>query len=124
MRNQLFRAVLCGACIVMAPSVMAQKSPRTKQEITHLLDAVGNPACKFERNGTWHDPQAAKSHLQDKYHYLAKKHLVSTAEDFIQGAATASSMSGRAYRVRCNGGPAVDSGPWLTDELRRFRGTK
>lgn len=124
MRKQLFSAVLLGACMAVAPCVMAQQSPRTKQEITHLLDAVGHPGCKFERNGTWHDPQAARSHLQDKYNYLEKKHLVSSAEDFIKGAATASSMSGRAYRVRCDGGPAVDSGPWLTDELRRYRASK
>lgn len=98
MTNQLFRAAVFGAWMASAPCAMAQQSPRTKQEITHLLDAVGHPGCKFERNGT--------------------------AKDFIQRGATASSLSGKAYRVRCDGGPAVDAGPWLTDELRRYRGRK
>ncbi|QAY94271.1 hypothetical protein CUN63_26435 [Pseudomonas sp. ACM7] len=59
-------------------------------------------------------------HLEKKLNYLVGKNMVSSAEDFIDLAATKSSMSGRAYEVRCPRGVQPAS-TWLKTELQRQR---
>ncbi|BBN55541.1 hypothetical protein TRE132_36660 [Pseudomonas chlororaphis subsp. aurantiaca] len=46
--------------------------------------------------------------------------MVSSAEDFIELAATKSSMSGKAYEVHCPTGSQPASS-WLKTELQRQR---
>ncbi len=48
----------------------------------------------FQRNGSWYDGSDARAHLQRKYDYLLKKGMVDSAEQFIERAASQSSMSG------------------------------
>lgn len=86
-----------------------------------MLTYLDRSGCEFFRNGTWHDAHQAREHLEMKYNYLSKKNLVHSAEDFIARAATASSMSGQAYHVRCGGGSPVNGADWLREELSRFR---
>jgi len=99
----------------------ADPSPDAKREIDHLLDHLGQSGCDFNRNGTWYGAAAARSHLQTKLEYLSRRGLVSTAEEFIDRAASVSSVSGKPYQVRCGGGEAVPSKQWLQAELLRFR---
>jgi Family of unknown function (DUF5329) len=111
----------------LATSLLAWSGPLQKQtqsEVTHLLTYLDRSGCEFFRNGTWHDAHQARDHLEMKYTYLLKKDLVHSADDFIAGAATASSMSGQAYQVRCGDGAAVPSAAWLRAELSRFRKAK
>jgi hypothetical protein len=82
---------------------------------------VARADCQFNRNGTWYRGPAARAHLKQKFDYLARRNQVPTAEAFIERAATASSISGTAYQVRCGNGAATASGPWLSAELRRYR---
>jgi Family of unknown function (DUF5329) len=98
-----------------APPVMAQT------EINHLLEFVGSSGCEFYRNGSWYDSKGAQAHLRSKYQWLAARDQINTAEDFIEKAATRSSLSGQPYEVRCGGGEAVTSNRWLHDELMRYR---
>jgi hypothetical protein len=56
-----------------------------------------------------------------KYRYLLDKGLVSSAESFIERAASKSSLSGTAYQVQCDHGKPVESGTWFSAELARFR---
>lgn len=90
-----------------------------QQEIDHLLRYVENSGCEFQRNGSWYDSQRALSHLRSKYAFL--RNSVRTSEDFIDIAASSSSLTGQPYRVRCGSGSAVLSAQWLQDELLRFR---
>ncbi|EOZ0481116.1 DUF5329 family protein [Pseudomonas aeruginosa] len=48
------------------------------------------------------------------------KDLVASSEDFIERAATQSSLSGKPYQVRC-AGQTRNSADWLNQELRRLR---
>jgi hypothetical protein len=41
--------------------------------------------------------------------------------DFIEEAATKSSMSGRPYLMRCAGGAPVTTNQWLREALERYR---
>lgn len=90
-------------------------------EVSVLLDYIDGSGCEFYRNGTWHDSKAAQAHLRDKYNYLAARDQIDTTEDFIDKAATKSSLSGQAYLVKCYGGAPVTSSQWLFDELVRLR---
>ena len=84
------------------------------------MDSLAKSGCQFQRNGDWHDAAAARAHLQRKYDYLLKKNMVDTSEQFIQRAASQSSLSGRAYRVKC-AGKEQDAAAWFGEQLQRLR---
>jgi hypothetical protein len=90
-------------------------------EISYLLSTLGASGCEFYRNGSWYDSQTAKAHLQDKYARLLAGDRIRTAEDFIDLAATRSSLSGEAYAVRCGKEASVSSSSWLYGLLLQYR---
>jgi hypothetical protein len=90
-------------------------------EISYLLNAMGASGCAFYRNGSWYDSQTAQAHLQGKYARLLALDRIKTAEDFIDQAATRSSLSGKAYAVRCGQEASVSSSSWLYGLLLRYR---
>lgn len=96
-----------------APGAVASK------EIDHLLTFIGNAKCTFIRNGSDYTSAEGKDHIAMKYNKIKDK--VTTTEDFIRYAATESSMSGKAYKVRCAGTPELTSADWLKAELAKFR---
>jgi hypothetical protein len=101
----------------------AGPSPAARAEIAHLFAFLEDSGCAFHRNGSWFGSREAGAHLGRKYAYLLERGLVSSAEDFIERAATRSSISGEPYRVRC-GAKTVESGPWLREELLKYRATQ
>lgn len=118
------RAITAGLLIVLSASTAhATPSAQAKREIQGLMDALSASSCEFQRNGTWHGRDEARKHLQRKYDYLLKKNLVDTAEQFIERAASKSSLSGRAYQVRCPGQPAQPAAAWFTARLETLRGS-
>jgi Family of unknown function (DUF5329) len=98
--------------------------PIASTEINYLLDFVDRSGCKFYRNGTWYDSHRAQSHLRAKYDYLVARGRIKSAEDFIDQAATQSSVSGEAYQIRCEAGPALPSNRWLRTALSDYRSSK
>ena len=104
----------------MVLDVQAQTPPQATQEINSLLDFVEHSECRFVRNGSEYPGAEARVHLQKKLTYLEDRNKVNSAEDFIELAATQSSMSGRAYEVRCPAGVQPAS-LWLKTELQRQR---
>jgi hypothetical protein len=120
LRNVLLLSLLAISSLAGA----ATPSANAQAEIAHLLSYLETSRCEFYRNGSWHDPQEARAHLEKKKNYLMKRSLIGSAEDFIEKAATASSVSGEKYQVRCRPNPAVPSGEWLRAELERFRAAR
>jgi len=102
-----------------AVDAAAQPSAGAVQEIDHMLSYVAGSGCGFFRNGSWYDAQRALDHLRTKYDYLRSG--ITSSEEFIERAATKSSLSGQPYLVRCGAGTPVASGTWLMDELARYR---
>jgi Family of unknown function (DUF5329) len=98
-----------------APPAVAQT------EINYLLGSIDRSGCEFYRNGTWHDSKKAHAHLRYKYEMLATREQINTAEDFIEKAATKSSLSGQPYEIRCSGGEAATTNQWLHDVLAPYR---
>lgn len=106
--------------IAMMTDVQAQTSPQAAQEIKSLLDFVEHSECLFVRNGSEYPGSRARAHLEKKLNYLEGKNMIGSAEDFIDLAATKSSMSGTLYEVRCPAGVQPAS-LWLKTELQRQR---
>jgi len=106
------------------PAAHAAPPSIAAAEINYLLDFIDRSGCKFFRNGSWYDSHRARSHLRDKYNYLAAHDHLKTAEDFIEQAATRSSMSGIEYQIQCEAGPAVPSSRWLRTALVEYRRAK
>ena len=120
-------AIVILACMVALTPAIGRAAPplapppAAAAEINFLLSAMGTSGCEFYRNGTWHDAHQAQAHLNEKYQWLLARNRVKTAEDFIELAATRSSLSGKEYAVRCAGEAPVSSKNWLTEQLRRYR---
>ncbi|WP_426209927.1 DUF5329 domain-containing protein [Massilia sp. TWP1-3-3] len=109
---------------ILAANMAVAATPEiTKAEVAHLLGAVEQSQCRFNRNGSWYDAKSAKKHLASKYEYLDKKDMLPTAESFIKLGASTSSSSGKAYMMACEGQQPVTSAVWLIEELNRYRKT-
>jgi len=107
--------------LIQSPCAQAAPTASAVDEVNYLLGFIGRSGCKFFRNGSWYDSHRAQSHLRDKYNYLAAHGRIKTADDFIEQAATRSSMSGIEYQIQCEAGPAVPSNRWLRTALLEYR---
>jgi len=103
------------------PAARAAAPSAAQIEINHLLGLIEQSGCEFFRNGTWYDAQRAQAHLRAKYEILAADGQIKTAEDFIEKAASNSSMSGRPYQIRCAGAAAMTTNQWFSAALTRLR---
>lgn len=121
-KDMFQKALLLGALFVVSMQACAAPSPTAKREIARLMDALSHSGCQFQRNGSWYGAAEARAHLQRKYDYLLKKDKVDTAEQFIERAASQSSMSGRAYRVKCQG-REQEASAWFGVQLQKLRST-
>lgn len=113
-----------GALVVplFAPAAFAGPTPAPiRAEIDALLGRLQASGCEFNRNGTWHKPDAARTHLLRKLAYIEDKTTLRNTEQFIELAGTSSSTSRRPYEVRCGNTAPVPSAQWLTTELRAVR---
>ena len=109
------------AALVWVPVARAETPVAVQNEVSFLLGYVAGSGCEFNRNGTWYDSKAAHAHLREKYKFLVDNNLVNTTEQFIDRAASQSSMSGTPYQIRCRGGAAVTSERWLRERLAELR---
>ena len=111
------------ACLIATPAFAAALTPIAQEEIAYLFSHMENSGCEFNRNSDWHGAADASMHLKKKYEYLLRFSLLSSAESFIVGAATQSSITSQAYLVRCPGAPVVESGIWFKSALEKYRQT-
>jgi len=116
-RNTLLAAA-ASLAFVVSHAVAATEPATAKAEIEHLLKYVAASPCTFIRNGDEYSADKARDHLATKYEFAGSR--IATAEDFIRGLATQSSISGAPYHVRCGKVDAL-TGPWLAAELDRYR---
>jgi hypothetical protein len=104
-----------------SPLLAADVEADTKKEIWHLLEYLEKSNCDFNRNGSWYKPDEAVQHIKKKYNYLIKRGLINSTEQFIDRAASRSSISGKPYMVRCDRVEPIETSIWFTEELKRFR---
>jgi hypothetical protein len=117
--------LLFSACLVAAalwlPAAHADTPVKVQNEVSFLLGYMAGSGCEFYRNGSWYNAQKAVAHLRDKYKYLNDRNLVNTTEQFIDRAASESSLSGKPYQIRCGGAVAANSQGWLRERLGELR---
>ena len=116
-----FRALQVYAAFLffcLTAALPAESGESVRQEINHLLQYIESSGCIFVRNGKEGTPAEARDHIQKKYDYY-RDHVKST-EDFIKYAATKSTISGKPYKVRCNG-RETRTADWLHTELEKLR---
>lgn len=104
-----------------ALALAAPPPPASQDEIDHLLSYVDSSGCQFYRNGTWYNSAEGQAHLKEKYDFLTKMGWVHSAEDFIERAASKSSVSGESYQAKCKDQAPIPSARWLASELDRYR---
>ncbi len=119
-RRSAAAVLLCFGLFSIAPA-QAATGMDMPMEVNFLLGYIEGSGCEFQRNGTWHSAHEGQLHLRDKFNYLVAWRNLDTTEQFIEMAATESSLTGRPYMVRCKGGPIITSKQWLGDELLRLR---
>jgi hypothetical protein len=112
----LLLTLFFAAVVAAAPLPLAARA-----EVDGLLARLESSACEFNRNGSWYGAGEARAHLLRKLAWLEDKGLVQNAEQFIERAASKSSISGEPYLVRCANGTPVDSGSWLRAQLKSIR---
>jgi hypothetical protein len=119
------RLLLPALLVLAAGAAAADPSPRAtaaaEAEIERLISSLEGSGCEFERNGRWYDAARATAHLRRKYDWLRRRDLVPTAELFIERAASRSSRSGQAYRVRCPADAVEPSATWFGRRLQEIR---
>ena len=112
------------SAVLFASASLAFANPTAapvRAEIDALMNKLQTSGCQFNRNGSWYTGTEAKDHLLKKLSYFEDHGDVKSAEQFIELAATKSSMSGKAYQVKCGAEPAVESQRWLTTQLAALR---
>lgn len=98
----------------------AQSDPVAAREVDTLIaDIAGLKGAVFIRNGSEYDAAKAAEHLRLKRSRAGDR--LKTAEDFIHYCATASSMSGKKYRLRFADGRELDVADYLGARLRALR---
>ena len=100
-------------------AVNADVPAKQVNEVTHLLNFIKNSGCIINRNGTEHSAEKGLKHIQKKYDYYRDE--IKSTEDFIELAATKSTMSGDYYMVVCTGNKTIRTQDWLLAELSVFR---
>ena len=113
-----------GLGLVIAPVARADPPAIVQQEINYLIRYIGTSGCEFKRNGIWNNAKAAEAHVRGKYDFLVTLGWIVTTKDFIDKAATTSSLSGQPYEIRCGGDLPTPSSLWLRNELARYRASQ
>ena len=109
------------ATAVFSSALAAQTAAPVRAEIDLLLGRLQASGCQFNRNGTWYSAAAARDHLLRKLDYLEDKTTIQSTEQFVELAATKSSISGKPYLVRCGSAAPVESRAWLIGQLGIIR---
>ena len=105
--------------LCLLPALLGAREPRQQARIDALITAVEKmPGGKFIRNGSEYDAATAAGHLRMKLSRAGER--VKTAEDFIEGIASKSSISGQPYRIRRPSGAEEDASTFFRARLDEF----
>jgi len=115
-------AVAVLASLLLAGVALAGPTPpAVRAEIDALLERLETSGCRFGRNQEWHAGADARTHLLRKLEYVEKIGTIRSTEQFVDVAATKSSLSGAPYAVQCGNAAAENSAPWLLAQLEKMR---
>ena len=117
MMKQLLR---CLAIAVLAPALLQARPAAEDQRIEHLLNTIKNlQGATFVRSGKDYSGTAAEEHLRMKLGKAGER--VQTAEQFIDGIAAKSFLTGKPYQIRFADSRIAEAGPFLREKLKGFK---
>ena len=114
-------ALTLGAALTTTLAWAGPTPAPVRAEINALMARLESSGCQFNRNGDWYTGTEAKAHLLKKLDAAERQTTVTKTEQFIELAATRSSMSGQDYQVKCGPAAAVSSAIWLGAQLQILR---
>ena len=110
--------LLCLTLLVFK-TAQGQAKLTEKEKIEALIEFVQTSKnITFIRNGDEYSPEDAASHMQKKWDWLEDD--IKTARDFIEKAASKSSVSGKKYQVRLADGKVIFSSEFLLAKLKKI----
>jgi hypothetical protein len=116
----MMRSLLLSMLFATGLAHATELAPVEAQKIDYLIGSIeALQDAHFIRNGSTYDAKAAAHHLRLKFKYAGAH--VHTADDFIRLCATASSITGKPYRIRFADGHEVPSATFLQDKLREYQ---
>lgn len=111
--------ILLAMLICLVPMTTHAREAKQEARIEYLISTVeAFKGAVFIRNGTEYGTKEAGSHLRMKLGKAGDK--VKTAEDFINGIASKSSVSGKAYRIRKPDGTEIDTQLYFNARLKEY----
>lgn len=104
---------------ILIPITAHAREAKQTARIDHLISSVEKlQGAKFIRNGTEYEPKDAADHLRMKLGKAGDK--VKTAEDFIDGIASKSSISKKPYQIRKADGTLVTTSAFFNARLSEY----
>lgn len=119
LKLRLLVAISLASCLHTSAFAISDSVRQEVELLLNRLDSKSN--CEFKRNGSWHNADRAREHLRTKLDWLVSRNLVQTTEQFIERAASKSSLTGQDYQVRCPGEKTVTAKQWWQLQLLSIR---
>jgi len=102
-------------------SVAVSQTLTEHQKIEQLIQSVEQlNDAEFIRNGTAYSAEKATSHLRTKLKKAGGR--IKTAQDFIDGIASTSYLSGKPYYIRFKNGRELTAKEFFEAKLREIEG--
>lgn len=115
MKKIVVRLVL----LAVLPACLLARDALQQRRIEYLIESLSSlKGAVFIRNGTEYDAAAARDHLQKKLDFAGER--VKTAEEFIEGCASESSVTHRPYKIRFADGTVSETASYLHKKLKEF----
>jgi len=121
MKSHQIHTYFASLCLMFTCNLHAATATEVNTEIHQLLQQLEVSGCQFNRNGTWYSSAEAKTHLLRKLDYINRKGTINNSEQFIELAASKSSISGKPYQVKCGNHNPSNSQIWLISTLNQMR---
>jgi hypothetical protein len=104
-----------GAGANSGPANTMTESEKIERLLSEVESAQGDV---FIRNGVEYSAKEAADHLRTKWNAAGEK--ITTAQQFIEHVASASSLTGEPYRVRLASGTDISAADYLREKLARL----
>ena len=118
-RNTIRSISLLVLLLAVSENSLADVPESQAPEVDYLIRSLKTSGCEMIRNGKSYDGEAAAAHVRLKYDYFRDE--IFSTQEFIERAATRSTMSGKAYMVDCPGEEPIPSADWLQNKLKAYR---
>lgn len=108
--------------LLLTATIALALDPQTTAEIDGLIAFVKSSDVRFIRNGKEYSAAEGADHLRSKLGKAGDR--VQTTDDFINGTASKSYLSGKPYMVKFTDGRTQPTGEWLRAHLTEVRRNK